>query len=145
MSRLGPPLGTILAAFSQGTFIWNCSFLASSAAVDPADYSPNEQPIWRPRRHDSHQTERSARAGRLRDQLEPCRLVDDRCVSENLGLRRIEGRARNHTLAASRSRRCADYPTAPQTRAPGTIAVWPSDAMGRGLHEPEPLLRAADL
>src|ERR1700730_19216100 len=29
---------------------------------DPADpVSPNEQPIWRPRRHDSHQSERSAR------------------------------------------------------------------------------------
>src|SRR6516164_5703655 len=30
-SRLGPPLGTLLAAFSQNTLIYNCSFLASSA------------------------------------------------------------------------------------------------------------------
>jgi hypothetical protein len=39
-------------------------------------------------RHDSHQSARSARAGRRRDQLAPCRLVDARCVSGNLGLRR---------------------------------------------------------
>jgi hypothetical protein len=43
-----------------------------------------------------HQSERSARAGHRRDQLEPCRLVDDRRVSENLGLRRIEGRAKSY-------------------------------------------------
>ena len=48
-------------------------------------YFPDERPIWRPRRRDGHQSERSATAGRRRDQLEPCRLVDDRCVSENLG------------------------------------------------------------
>ena len=51
------------------------------APADPV--FPNEQPIWRPRRHDSHQSEHSAGAERLRDRLEPCRFVDDRYVSEN--------------------------------------------------------------
>ena len=42
-SRLGPPLGTLLAAFSQNTLIYNCSFLASSACRASARLTVTER------------------------------------------------------------------------------------------------------